>query len=115
MSTQERRREALRKLCDEYGLTIGGTSTSADEDIAAYFPSDTNPDPDEIDRWCAVTCNDNINYLYRYFDSKREAQLKALENVTDGIYPEIPVCIVNIDTGKSFEPNWERLTWRSAK
>lgn len=101
---------ALRKLVDEFGLTIGDTDSSANEDVTEYFDGYL-----PVERFVAVTRGGDFTYLYADYDSLHEAGLKAVENVDDCIYAESPLYVIDLDTGERWVPRWESLQWRRVK
>lgn len=66
--------------------------------------------------WCVFTeapdgDGDSFVYANPRFDDRASAEAYAIENISDGIYAENPVAIVNLDTGLVVEPDWTTLRW----
>lgn len=114
----KRRAANLWELCRYYGVTPGDFSSSAGDDASDYLPYWDTDDNElatptkAISRWAAVTSSGEFNYIYPAYDTKEAAKDKAVTNVSDSIYAETPVILVNLDTGSRYSPNWSKLTWR---
>lgn len=117
---ENRRQEALRQLCDTWGLRIHDGqarrwASTAEEDIAAYFYEIDGEDPQPVDEWAAITEHDDesgIVYVKTY-PTLQAAQEGAAEYVQDDIFSERPIRIVSLDTGRTFAPII-RVDWKEA-
>lgn len=109
--SQRSRRKALRALCEKHYLLIKidgeHWDTSAQEDIAEYF----NEHKLEIARYAVVTRHDDVFYVKPCAYDLTDAYQRAMENINDSIFYEVPVEVVNLDTGQRWTPSWDSLTW----
>lgn len=108
------RREALRKLCDEFYIDPESTASTGDEDAGFYFRPEDDEDHKPILPYVAVTgtAGDNPrHYVYADFEALEAAQLRATDDADDPIFSEIPVAVVNLDTGARWVPCWRSLQW----
>ena len=97
--TSDKRLEALIKLAEEHGISPRDQNT-AGEDLAEQLAS-----PKEIRRWAAVTRSEATRVTYvKTYASRQWAQNEAASYIADGIWPEVPVEVVDLDTGASSEP-----------
>lgn len=90
------RRDRFITLAEQYWIRVPTPEqetfeTSSEEDVAEYLYSDL-----KIDRWVAVTYHDNIHYL-KTFPTRQQAEERSIEYVTDDIFTESPVGIVDLD------------------
>jgi len=114
------RQVAYREVCLQYWIEIGNTDNSSGEDSAEYFPwrggATVHPAGCPVGRYCAVTFNDkhDIHYTYPDFDTLDEAKRKAEENITDSMFPERPIAVVDLDTGEVTEST-PRVVWGDLK
>lgn len=102
------RREMLAMIADAFDIM--GDDYSGGEDMAFNLAH-----PAGLGRYCAVTVAGEHHYAYPICDSLAEAKERAVANIGDSIYAEHPVCVVNLDTGKRYEPNFRRLPWKVAQ
>jgi len=113
MSRAEKRAAALRELAAEFDITPGDLSTTTGEDLAEYLE-----DPAKLETWVAVTTGQGhsghaINYLYPC-PSRAAAQSRAGCHIRSDIFPEYPVCVVNLDTGRGWFAELGVLRWSKA-
>jgi hypothetical protein len=114
MSRAEKRAAALRELAEEFDITPGDLSTTAGEDLAEYLE-----DPAKLEPWVAVTTGQGhsghaINYLYPCA-SRAAARARAGSHIHSDIFPEYPVCVVNLDTGRGWFAELGVLRWSRAQ
>jgi hypothetical protein len=95
----DRRRDALSKLAGEH-LVDPADANSSGEDLTAYLAS-----PATIRRWAAVmhAPETGIVYLRPDFKDRDAAMAYAVELMGDLLYPEFPLAVVDLDTGKQFK------------
>lgn len=105
--TRERR---LRDLGIRWSLEIGGNSNSADEDFTEYFVSPRQP----IRRYAAITTAGDFVYIKADYPNLNEAKEAALANVNDNIYAETPLAVVDLDTGRTYQPDFSTIVWRQS-
>jgi hypothetical protein len=103
-ASQKRRREALQKLADEYGIDPHDHNTTAGEDLAEYLL-----EGERIEQWVAVTGAGDYVYLYPRYATIGAARSAAFGNVADSLYAEYPLEVVNLDTGERWAPDWPTL------
>jgi hypothetical protein len=114
MSRPDKRAEALRELAEEFNITPGDQSTTAGEDLAEYLA-----DPGKLGPWVAVTTAQGdsgyaINYVYPC-ETRIAAQVRAASYVRNDIFPEYPVCVVNLDTGRGWFAELGVVRWSKAQ
>lgn len=114
MSRAAKRSSALRELAEEFGITPGDHSTTAGEDLSAYLD-----DPAKLGPWVAVTTAQGdsgyaIKYLYPC-GSRAEARARCASYLRSDIFPEYPVCVVNLDTGRGWSAELGVLRWSKAQ
>lgn len=112
MPSQEERRERLTKLMAEYMIDLGDNSYSGPEDLREFFP-ETSEEPEEIGPYAVVTRTGDLTYIYPDYEDLEGAQDKATINIDDGIYAETPECVVALDTGERWYPDWSNVPWRT--
>lgn len=100
----ESRRAAYRAVLEDHCIDPDDNRTSAGEDAKA------NLEASEMGRYCLVTCGEVCHYAYP-IETFEYAKEKAFENVEDDIYPELPVCIVDLDTGEKWRADWKSVPW----
>lgn len=93
-----KRKERLRRLAVHYRIPIRDEIdqcvTSSEEDLLEYLEDEWH-----IDRWVSVTYNDSeggIHYL-KTFQTRDAAAEHSVEYVTDDIFTESPVALVDLD------------------
>lgn len=114
MSRADRRAEALRKLAEEFNISPDDHSTTAGEDLAEYLK-----EPAKLGRWVAVTSAQGdsgyaVNYLYPC-ETRAAAQTRSASFVGSDIFPEYPVCVVNLDTGRGWFAEVGVVFWSKAQ
>lgn len=114
MSRAEKRAEALSELAREFEITPGDRSTTAGEDLAEYLS-----EPEKLGHWVAVTTAQGdsghaINYLYPC-ETRAAAQSRSASYLRNDIYPENPVCVVNLDTGGGWFAEIGVVRWSKAQ
>lgn len=89
------RLNALAKLAQQHAVDRRDQNTSG-EDLAGYLDH-----PETICRWAAVTRSPEtgIVYLQADFATSEQAKRYAEENMEDGVYDELPVEVVDLDSG----------------
>ena len=115
MTRAEKRADALRELAREFEISPGDRSTAAGEDLAEYLK-----EPKNLGRWVAVTTaqgdsGNALNYLYPC-ETRAGAQARSASYLRNDIYPEYPVCVVNLDTGRGWFAEigvvrWSKTQW----
>jgi hypothetical protein len=106
MRTQDERRAALRAACDTHGVDLNPRHSTAGEDVAPYLDGTA-----DVAQWCAVTRAGDHVYVYPDADTFRAAAERATRNVTDDIYPEVPVAIRDLDTDRDHWPDHASISW----
>ncbi len=101
------REDAYRALLDEYGIDPDGATYSGEEDAKLQLDGD-----DPIRKYAIVTVSGEYPYVTARHDTLRLAKRAATSYVSDDVYAESPVLIVNLDTGTRYEPDWDALPWK---
>lgn len=121
------RQQALLALCTHHDIVVGDPRGGTGSDVALYFPKRVGPsllDPEptiapaelEPDRYCAITyCaithHEDHHYLYPLYGTVRAAKARAVEFIVNDTFVEMPLAVVDLDTGK----RWDAAitaTWR---
>lgn len=101
-------REAYAKVCERFAINPKDTSTAAGEDAGLILSGD-----EPCERYCVVTRNSDITYAYADDKTTEDARSHAIRNVDDSIFAEIPVAIIDLQTGEEMRPDWTSLPWLS--
>ena len=104
-----KRLATYRAVLAETCIDPNDTSYSGGED-AGEFVRGERP----IERYCAVTIGGGFSYATPTSTTLAQAKAKAAENIVDDIFNEIPHFIIDLDTGRRWQPNWTRIPWRAA-
>lgn len=101
------RLERLKALMDGYSQTPDDyDDDEVEENVRLHFNGERY-----TDRFCCVTVNDGKFFFLPQFKTQDEATSRAVEFAQDDIFPEIPVEVHDLDTGKSVHPRWHTLEW----
>lgn len=113
MSEERRQRvEALDKLLTEFSQRVDDYDEGEEEDLRPYFNGSVFPLP-----WACITQNGTPgSYDYKTFflllASREEAQARAEQFIEDDIFVELPIAVVNLDTGERWNARpatkWEK-------
>ncbi len=110
MSTQaEKRKERLSALAEQYYIPVreeqNHYDSASEEDFAEYLHGHVH-----IDRWVAVTYHDGeaSHFHVKTFPTREQAEEYTIEHVTDDIFTEVPIAVVDLDdaigpAGKVYE------------
>jgi hypothetical protein len=119
------REERLRAVCQSHDVEITEDASawtySGQEDVAAYFygdPDDYFGDSKKpIQTWAAVTVSPNEDFVYikADYETLEEACRAATEYVDDDIFSEVPLFVINLDTGEEHIPVWRSVQWQQNK
>lgn len=95
--SQKSRSAALKALAQAHEIHRSDRNSSG-EDYGAYLD-----DPKSICRWTAVTRSPEtgITYLAADFPDALSAEQYAASHIDDDLYEELPVEVVDLDTGRS--------------
>jgi hypothetical protein len=109
--TKLSRADRLKALLEEYQQNPTDYDEGEEEDPRPYLSGE-----EECEEWCCVTVNytshGNAKYFFLpTFGNRHGAEHRAIEFVEDDLFEELPVAVVNLDTGTSYKPTWESLTW----
>ena len=97
-------RELLMRLAIHPQIT---SNYSANEDAYEFLQQPTLP------RYVAVTTHGDFIYASRGADTLEATEILASEYVQDGIFDEMPLEIVDLDTNTTYEPIVE-IRWQRA-
>lgn len=112
--TADRRLVAFKELMDRHYQTPDDYDTGAEEDPRPYFAREA-----ALGRYVCVTANpvpgnsDGKTFFLPRFDDLADAQARAIEFADDDVFAEMPVEIVDLDTGRRWHPSWSSLRWRA--
>lgn len=114
MSRAEKRADALKELAREFDISPDDRAATAGEDLAEYLN-----EPEKLGPWVAVTTAQGdsgcaINYLYPC-ETRAAAQRRSASYLRNDIYPEYPVCVVNLDTGRGWFAELGVVRWSKAQ
>ena len=103
--------EALRKLADDHALSPNARTT-AGEDLSADLAA-----PERLGAWCAVTYSPahETTYLYPHCDTAAAARERAERFLDDPTFAELPVEVVNLDSGERELGRLGVLAWDSPR
>lgn len=105
MTKMQKRYQRFTNLVNAYGLSRDDRSSAGEDLDEIMLDYEHNG---HIGPYVAVTASGDFIYLKTY-SKLRFAQSAAAEYLTDDIYAESPVEIVNLDTGKAWKPV---VSWR---
>ncbi len=109
--TKDQRQAMLKRIIESHQMELTASYSGA-EDIAPFIAGEL-----ACAKWAVVTRGGEdrngfpLIYVYAEDDSLGAAVEQASRNCTDDIYSEIPIEIVNLDTGEVLVPQYERLPW----
>jgi hypothetical protein len=110
-STERSRARAttLRKLADDHGLSPNARTT-AGEDLGKALAR-----PERLGLWCAVTFSpaDETTYLYPHHDTVAAAREFAEALFADPSFAELPLEVVDLDSGARQIARLGVLGWES--
>lgn len=104
----DQRRERLIKLAELYYIPVREEQdhydSASEEDFAEYLHGHVH-----IDRWVAVTYHDSeaSHFYVKTFPTREQAEQHTIEYVSDDIFTETPIAVVDLDdpieaTGKVY-------------
>lgn len=102
--------EALRVLADEFWIVMPpeghAHAVSNTEDLEPYLLGEEPIDGPFAAVTAGIGSSGDLHYyIYPGYEDSEGAGRKASENVTDDIYAESPVAVVNLDTGERLRPH----------
>jgi hypothetical protein len=117
------RQSALLELCDVYGVPVGNYSTVSGEETLVYFPTVADevrsPAVEALARYCAVTRNGDVHFVTPLYATLRGAKERAAHYISDSIFDELPVAVVDLDTGRRWDASltakWSRPTQKESR
>lgn len=99
---------AYKALLDEVGIDPEENIYSGEEDAALTLAG--HPDY-PLCRYAAVTYSSEYVYVTLRPSFKLAADY-AVSNCTDNLYAEAPGRVIDLDTGETYEPDWDNLPWK---
>lgn len=97
------RLDRFAALIAEYHQSPEDYDAGEEEDPRPYFDGSR-----ELERYALVTVNysshGSAKFFFLAFDTRAEAESRGIEFATDDIFEELPVAVVDLDTGKTWEP-----------
>lgn len=114
LTRQEKRLARFEELMAEYGM--------AEDDYDDDDDAEENPRPyirgeQPLEAWVCVTVNYSsrggaTHYFLPKFEEAEAAIARAEEYAQDDLFEELPVAVVNLDTGFTLYPVLRNLNWR---
>lgn len=106
------RSERLLKLIESYGHTPHDYDEGEEEDPRPYISGEK-----ACERWCCVTVNFTSHgkpkwFFLPIFAERDAAELRAVEYAGDDIFEELPVAVVDLDSGEEYVVAWDSLGFR---
>lgn len=109
---QERRLAAFKAVCARFELDPDADTTAA-EDYHLTLEGEI-----QLTRFVAVTStagSEPIVYVKPVDLLLKNAKLDAVRYINDGLYAEVPLAIVDLDTLEIFRPEWRDVPWIKGK
>ncbi len=103
------RLDQYKQVLDELNIDPDDTSYSGGEDAGLHVSGEV-----PLERYCVVTQGGEFTYAKAIWDTLEGAKASAMENVTDEVFQETPVAIIDLDTGERIEPDYDTVQWRKA-
>lgn len=106
------RLDRFAALIAEYHQSPEDYDEGEEEDPRPYFTGEA-----ELSRFVCVTVNYSSQghakfFFLPTFEERDAAELRAVEYAQDDIFEELPVAVVDLDTGEEFTPAWDALYFR---
>lgn len=106
---QDARRGEFAHLLKRYFADPGDYDEGVEEDPRLYLSGEA-----ELARYVCVTVNYTSHgeakfFFLPTFDRAEDAESRAVEFADDDIFEELPVCVHDLDSGRSSWPNWASL------
>jgi hypothetical protein len=101
------RLQRLDLLLKHYGQHVTDYAEEVEEDLRPYFN-----DERELERYCCITSHEGKFFFLPEFASVEGAQARAEEYMFDDLFQEIPVAVVDLDTGGSYRPTSFHVEWK---
>lgn len=103
----ERRAAALAALMQEHRAEPDDYDAGEEEDVRPYLTGRRAPR-----RFVCVTEHNDKPFFLPTFDDAETAQARAVEYMYDDLFAEIPVAVVDLDTGERYYPEPWAMPWR---
>jgi hypothetical protein len=105
------RLKRFKQLMKQYGMTASDYDAGGEEDPRPYLNG-----TDALSRFVCVTVNYSSqgfarHYFLPVFHDIEHAVARATEHAADDIFEELPVAVVDLDTGETVKPQWNALPW----
>jgi len=100
--------EAFKVVCAHFGLGPDDPS-SAGEDYAMVLSGEI-----PIERFVAITSAGSCTYVKPAGGDVDCAKSTAVDYITNDLYAEMPVAVVDLDNGNTYRPEWAGLDWKLA-
>ena len=105
------RLDRFKALMADYHQRPDDYDRGEEEDPRPYFDGSR-----ELEQYALVTVNyssqGEAKFFFLAFDSRAEAEARGILFATDDIFEELPVAVVDLDSGQRWEPRI-RATWSS--
>lgn len=106
------RAERLLKLIESYGQKPTDYDEGEEEDPRPYISGE-----EECERFCCVTVNYTSHgyakwFFLPVFPKRDAAELRAVEYAENDLFEELPVAVVDLDSGETWTPEWGSLAFR---
>lgn len=100
------RQERFAQVLERFGQTADDYDQGEEEDPRPYLSGE-----EECRRFCCITIHEGKVFFLPTFETREEAQGRAVEYAQDDVFPELPVGVLDLDTGDTFYPQWDSLPW----
>jgi hypothetical protein len=101
---------AYKAVLDEFGIDPEDDTYSGGEDAGEFMSGER-----EIERFCSVTQSGDFFYANPITDDFDSAKERCVMYIGDPLYAEMPVCVIDLETGQRWEPDWSVITWQEVK
>lgn len=98
--------DKYKTILAEFGIDPTDDSYSGGEDAGLHLSGES-----PIERFCVVTRHESFVYAKAIWPDLESAQAAAVEYIADDTFFEVPVAIIDLDTGERFAPVME-IPWK---
>lgn len=102
-AAKQARRARFQALIEQYGQSPDDYDEGEEEDPRPYLDGSR-----ELERYAVVTVNytsqGHAKFFFLAFDKRGAAEQRAVEYAQDSAFEELPVAVVDLDTGEEYTP-----------
>lgn len=103
----EQRRQRLVQILADHHADPEDYDHEVEEDVRPYISGDSL-----CEQFLCITLHDDKPYFLPDFGNRDGAELRAVEYINDDLFSEIPLAVVDLDSGKEWTPDWDSLQWK---